>query len=187
MIISEFVYNIFKDYNEAGPLSDHLQDKHYAHPELNLYLKRLAKPERLTIQTLVDIVIKFGEPRERREMARIQRMAIRAAKSWRLRNIGWSRPIKWLDNRQAFNRQVQIGDTRTRKEAILACAKKICHRRSGWWYVRMIKSLLTTLFVEEQSLSKKLLNDMLKRDNFLFPHQKELIEAALKHGTTQQG
>lgn len=63
---------------EALPMADWLYDTHSEHPEFARYHKLLARPDTLRLQTVVDVVIKFGTKKERSAMTKIIRKIKRA-------------------------------------------------------------------------------------------------------------
>jgi hypothetical protein len=86
----------------ARVMGDHLMDNCQGMPEVDLYIKRLTNEKTLRLQTIVDCVIKFGLPIERRIMSKVYRTVCRSRypvskktllafmkKSWSL-NRTWS-------------------------------------------------------------------------------------------------
>lgn len=65
---------------EACVLADYLEDTCNSHPEYARYHKFLKQPGTLRLQTVLDVIIKFGAKKERSTMMKIIRMAKRHKK-----------------------------------------------------------------------------------------------------------
>jgi hypothetical protein len=66
---------------DLAVLADWLEDHRPDHPELETYCRRLRQHKTARVQTLIDVILKFGSRRERKQMSRINRIAMRRRKS----------------------------------------------------------------------------------------------------------
>ena len=61
----------------ARILADWLEDNCSGHREFAVYHKRLLKPEKLRLQTLLDVILKFGPKKQRSTLAKMVRRLLR--------------------------------------------------------------------------------------------------------------
>jgi hypothetical protein len=64
----------------CGILADWLAEYCSNHPEFATYHKRLIDPDKLRLQTLIDVIVKFGDKKQRSEVARMIRQMLRDKK-----------------------------------------------------------------------------------------------------------
>lgn len=80
MVLLENALEVLKGKTDyARIMGDHLMDNCQGMPEVEVYTHRLTNenPRKLRLQTLIDVVIKFGLPIERRMMSKVYRKVCR--------------------------------------------------------------------------------------------------------------
>lgn len=149
---------------EVWVIADYLADFCSNKKEFLLYWNKLkipdnpkeieTHPQKIPAQTLLDVIAKFGDPKERKAIQRIQRMAIRMRKK-----CIWNPPkienVKSIEDRRKFNKYIRRkgGDNHPhpiKKKTIYRALKRpvssnMLPMRHEWWLFAQIKKLMATL------------------------------------------
>jgi hypothetical protein len=142
MLISEAVLSALNSETwQFNIVADWIEDNFSGHPEAGLYCRRLRDAENLRVQTVFDVIGKFGRPNERRRIGRIRRLIMK------LKNVSLQihavrlRSIKGLYNRININKRFPKVSLGTHPKTLRADFKKhrVC---SDWWVVIQLKRLL---------------------------------------------
>ena len=159
MRISEAVYRALTGQDaEFLIVADWIEENASGHPEADTYCRRLRDLKNLRVQTVIDVIAKFGTRSERKEICRIQRIALRSRKSGHqqgLRLVPTS--INKMESRRLLNYQQGKIIPReshggryvcTHKKTVIANCKKrrvFLHDpaiRNTWWFLQLLRQLM---------------------------------------------
>ncbi len=77
-MISQIVKDVLEELSLAPVVADWLEEHCLHKPEVAAYMKKFRKMDKLRVIDAIDVIAKFGEPLERRQIQRFRRLLKRA-------------------------------------------------------------------------------------------------------------
>lgn len=104
MQISEAIYQALEGEQLILKIvADWIEDNYSGHPEAGTYCRRLRDPQNIRIQTVIDVIAKFGTRKERKEICRIQRIVLCCRKNTIPNDPNFPDKIIGLSRRREIN------------------------------------------------------------------------------------
>ncbi len=158
MITEAIQFALSGSQGDLGIVADWIEDNASSHPEAGVYCRRLRDPESVRIQTIIDVIAKFGTRKERKEICRIQRIALRCRKTTlakplrgRITDVTSKRSRRLLNYELGHiipREQHQGRYSAIHKKAVLSdCKKRRVYLQdpavqNKWWFLAIIRQLL---------------------------------------------
>jgi hypothetical protein len=73
-MLSKIVEDVFSDLRLAGHVADWLEDYCMDRPEAETYVRKFRRANKINVNDAIDVVAKFGNPIERKQVQRFRRL-----------------------------------------------------------------------------------------------------------------
>ncbi len=149
MLLSEIIYESLESKNLSlnGIIADWLEDNKSYIPEVSMYVTRL-RSKSVSVRTLIDIVTKFGERKERRLFAKWDRICLDLRKKRTFSSLG-EQDFLTLKSRRKINTRINSIPRRhggIKRFTMINITKRIFLPSANHWYMVAIKNLLGSYY-----------------------------------------